>query len=280
MYINGFNSNNQNPLFADKFLNSQPYVPPDMRSPVLCLFLLFASISTAFSQSGIRDSVIRFPFIGISYGVYVPGGDLKDRFGTCSMLSMDLHYKTTKNLVLGFSGGYIFGSDIKEEGLFDLITGSTGQIIGLDGLYADVRTYERGYQVSATIGKIISFNKPNLNSGLLVSGGPGFIQHKIRIEAIGNTVPGLRNDYLKGYDHLTNGFEFREFIGFVSFGNRQLINFYGGFEFIQAFTDNRRDYSFDNPDLEDSNRIDLMYGFKIGWILPLYKKKPAQYYLY
>ncbi len=251
-----------------------------MRSLHICILLFIGTISTAFAQSGIRDSVIRFPFVGFSYGVYIPGGDLEKRFGVSSMLSMDLHYKTTKNLVYGFSGGFIFGSDVKEEGLMEGIKNSSGQIIGLDGLYADVRTFERGYHVSATIGKIFSFKKPNLNSGILISGGPGFIQHKIRIEAIGNTVPGLRNDYLKGYDHLTNGLEFREFIGFVSFGNRQLINFYGGFEFIQAFTDNRRDYSFDDLELDDSNRIDLMYGFKIGWILPLYKKKPAQYYLY
>ncbi len=252
----------------------------DMRSKILTIILFISSLHFSFGQSGIRDSVIRFPLIGISYGVYIPGGDLADRFGTASMLSGDFLYKTKKNLVFGFATGFIFGDRINEKDLFAGISNSDGQIIGLDGLYADVRTFERGYHISATIGKIFSFKKPNPNSGIMVSGGPGFLQHKIRIEAIGNTVPGLRNDYKKGYDHLTNGIQIREFIGFVSFGNRQMVNFYGGFEFIQAFTDNRRDYDFNNPSLKDENRLDLMYGFKVGWVLPLYKKKPAQYYMY
>lgn len=251
-----------------------------MRKILLSIVVLICCFQPTYGQSGVRDSMIRFPFIGISYGLYVPGGDMKDRFGTASMLSGDFLFKTSKNLVYGITAGFIFGSQVDEKGLFDGISTSEGQIIGLDGLYADVRTFERGYHVSATLGKIFTFKKPNPNSGIIVTGGPGFLQHKIRIEAIGNTVPGLRNDYKKGYDHLTNGIQLREFIGFISFGNRQLINFYGGFEFIQGFTANRRDYNFNEPGIKDDNRLDLLYGFKLGWILPLYKKKPAQYYLY
>ena len=36
----------------------------------------------------------------------------------------------------------------------------------------------------------------------------------------------------------------------------------------------------DSPLEKEGNRIDLMYGVKVGWVLPLYKKKPAPYYLY
>ncbi|MBL0342172.1 MAG: hypothetical protein IPP71_15405 [Bacteroidetes bacterium] len=251
-----------------------------MRVLILSIVLLLSSFGFSYSQSGIRDSLIRFPFFGISYGVYVPGGDLKDRFGVASILTTDIHFKTSKNIVYGISAGFIFGNNVETKGLFDGLNTSEGQIIGLDGLYADVRTFERGYHISATIGKIFTFNKPNPNSGIILTGGPGFLQHKIRIEPIGNTVAGLRGDYIKGYDHLTNGWQMREFIGFLSFGNRQLINFYGGFEFIQGFTANRRDYNFNEPDLKDQKRLDLMYGFKLGWVLPLYKKKPAQYYMF
>jgi len=232
------------------------------------------------AQSGVRDSMIRFTFLGVNYGLYQPGGDLADRFGMNSILGGHLLHKTSKNYVFGFSGGYIFGDKVKQEGLLDAISTKTGQVIGLDGLYAEIRIFQRGYHVSASFGKIFTFNKPNPNSGLILLGGPGFIQHKIRIETIGETVPALRDEYLKGYDHLTNGFELHEFIGYVFFSNRQLVNFYGGFEFIQGFTANRRDYNFDSTGEKDNNRIDLMYGVKLGWILPLYKKKPAAYYLY
>ena len=160
------------------------------------------------------------------------------------------------------------------------ISTDAGQIIGLDGLFAEVRVFERGYHISTTFGKIFSFRKPNPNSGIMVTAGPGFIQHKIRIEPIGNTVPQLEDEYLKGYDQLTNGLELRECIGYAYFSNVQLVNFFFGFEFIQGFTENRRDHNFDNPEHTEGKRLDLMYGIKLGWVLPLYKKKPAAYYLY
>lgn len=247
----------------------------------LIIFLFFVVFTrNCFSQSGVQDSSIRIPFIGVSYGLFIPGSDLADRFGNASILGMNALYKTPKNLVFGFSGGFIFGSDVKEDGLLDSISTGSGQIIGLDGLYADVRVFERGYLISATFGKFFTFKSPNPNSGIMVTVSPGFIQHKIRIESIGNTVPQLRHDYKKGYDHLTNGFQLTEFIGYTYFSNRQLVNFYGGFEFIQGFTSNRRDYNFNDTGFKDDKRLDLLYGFKLGWILPLYKKKPAPYYLY
>lgn len=245
---------------------------------IFVVLILLAKVVSG--QSGVRDSSIRFPYIGVSYGYCIPGGDMSKRFGNASVLGLNTHYKTSSNWIFGFSGSFIFGGDVKQDKLFDQISTSNGQIIGLDGLFADVRVFERGYMAGVTVGKLISFKKPNPNSGITITATAGFIQHKIRIEAIGNTVPQLRNEYKKGYDHLTNGFQLTEFIGYTYFSNRQLINFYGGFEFMQGFTSNRRDYNFDNMTGSDKNRLDLLYGFKLGWILPLYKKKPAAFYLY
>jgi hypothetical protein len=245
---------------------------------VAAITLLSSHIAVA--QSGVRDSIIRFPFMNIGFGVYQPGGDLADRFGTGSMLSGEVLYKNKRNFVFGINTGFLFGDNIKEPGLFSDLYTPEGQIIGLDGLYAEIRLFERGYHVGATVGKVFSFKKPNPNSGIMVLVGPGFLQHKIRIEDIGNTVPALRGDYKKGYDRLTNGLRLYQFIGYVYFSNRQLANFYGGFEFIQGFTELRRDYVFDNPDIDRSQRLDLIYGFKLGWTLPLYKKKPKAYYFY
>jgi hypothetical protein len=210
----------------------------------------------------------------------MPEGDMAERFGNNSMAGIDLFRKTKSNFVYGLSGGFLFGNDVTEPGLMSSIVTSEGEIIGIDGLIADVRVYERGYQMSAVVGKIFPVSKLNPNSGIIVMAGPGFMQHKIRIETINNTVPMLDGDYRKGYDRLSNGFELREFIGFVSFGNRQLVNFYGEFEFIQAFTENRRSHNFDNPALNGEKRTDLLFGFKVGWIMPFYKKKPKEFYFY
>lgn len=251
-----------------------------MRRLLLSILLFISVLQSSWAQSGVKDSIIRFPLVGINYGLYLPAGDLDERFGLTSMLNGNVLFKTSKNLLWGVSGGFLFGDEIKEPGLMSSIKNSEGYILGLDGLYADVRTYQRGYYLNAVFGKVFTFKKPNPNSGLMVLGGPGFIQHKIRIESIGNTVPALRGDYIKGYDRLTNGLAFQEFIGYVYFSNRQLINFYAGFEFIQGFTQGRRDFNFDNPADKNDSRIDLLFGFRAGWVLPLYKKKPAAYYFY
>ena len=244
------------------------------------LILVFLGVFKASGQSGVRDSIIRFPMMNVSAGYYTPGGDLADRFGTCTVLGGEVLYKNRKNYLIGASTGFMFGNDIKEPNLLKDLYTQDQQIIGLDGLYAEIRLFERGYHVGPAFGKIFSLKKPNPNSGILVLVSPGFMQHKIRIEDIGNTVPALRGDYKKGYDRLTNGFRLQEFIGFVFFSNRQLVNFYGGFEFIQGFTKLRRDYIFDDPQIDKSQRLDLLYGFKLGWTLPFYKKKPKAFYLY
>ena len=273
----------RNPLFSNlanpfRDIKSSFFMFKNVSIAFLFLFLLTAG--TARAQSGIKDSSIQFTFIGLNLGAYAPGGDLADRFGNHAMAGLDLIRKTKSGYLFGLSGGFIFGNQVNEPNLMSSITTSDGYVIGADGFLADVRVYQRGYQFSLALGKIFPVSRLNPNSGIMLMAGPGFMQHKIRIEAIGNTAPQLNEDYRKGYDRLSNGFELREFIGFVSFGNRQLVNFYAGIELIQAFTENRRSHNFDDPRLNGEKRTDLMYGFKVGWILPFYKKKPKEYYFY
>jgi hypothetical protein len=232
------------------------------------------------AQSSIRDSAIAMHVVGMGYTFQLPGGDMADRFGWNSMLGLSYTYKFKSNLCLSANGGFLFGSNLREDGILDGLKNEDGLILGDDGKFADVRLYERGYHVSLTVGKIFSWNKPNPNAGLFAAAGPGFLQHKIRIETIGNTVPQLNEAYRKGYDRLTNGVGLHEIVGYHYFGNRYLINFYVGFEFIQSFTKNRRDVNFDTMSKDDKARVDLLYGVRAGWMLPLYRRAPHKYYFY
>lgn len=240
--------------------------------------LLLSSSKKTLAQSNIRDSAIALHIASIYYELQMPGGDLKDRFGGSSMVGASYSYKFKNNLMLSLNGGFLFGNTVKEDSLFRNISNEDGNVIGNDGRYADIRLYERGYHVSLTFGKLFSFKKPNPNSGILLSAGPGFMQHKIRIETIGNTVPQLDKEYRKGYDRLSNGIEMYESITYYYFGNRYLVNFYLGVDFIQGFTQNRRLYNFDNMNEDKTKRIDLLFGIKAGWMLPIYKKAPNKYY--
>ena len=129
-----------------------------------------------------------------------------------------------------------------------------------------------------TVGKIIPLSKKNLHSGLKVTVSGGFMEHWIKIADVREATPQVRGEYLKGYDRLANGFMLKEFFGYVYFDKRKLINFYVGVEAIQGFTQGRRDLNFDTQRAGTEKRLDLLFGLKGGWILPIYKRMGKKYF--
>jgi hypothetical protein len=245
---------------------------------ILLIFLAFSL--SARSQVNLKDSSIAMPLLGFNYSFFIPGGDLSNRFGNSSAIGGTFLYKTRSNFVFGADWNYIFGTKVKESGLFVNITSNTGSIIDKSGLPAEIRLYQRGYLSSLKFGKILNFLSPNPNSGIIVMVSAGYLQHKIRIEDVNNTVPQVDGDYAKGYDRLTSGFCISQFAGFVYLSNNRLINFFAGFEAVEGYTMSRRSYDFDKMKRDTQKRKDILYGIKAGWILPLYKKAPKQFYYY
>lgn len=232
------------------------------------------------AQVSVKDSAISMVMIRPSYGIQVPGGDLASRFGVNQTIGMAVTYKNKSGWMFTAEGDFFFGNKITEANLFSQLTTSEGTIIGVDGYYGDIRVFERGYYVTLGVGRLFNVLKPNPNCGFIVEGSVGFMQHKIKIQDKKNSVPALQGDYVKGYDHLTNGLAVREFVGYLYVGNRRLVNFYGGIECVQGFTQNRRDYNFNDMGADKSNRLDLLFGVRVGWIIPLFKEAADEFYLY
>ncbi|MCC6384272.1 MAG: hypothetical protein LC117_03560 [Bacteroidia bacterium] len=248
------------------------------RTYITLLFLAFTGLSDA--QVSIRDSSITMHIVGIGYSVQLPAGDLADRFGWNSMLEGIYYHKLKTGYLVGLNGAFLFGNQVKENQMLKALQGEGGGILDNDGKFTDIRFFERGFHIAIAAGKLFTWGKPNANSGLMITAGPGLLQHKIRIETIGNNIPQLNKEYKKGYDRLTNGISLHETIGYYYFGNKHLVNFYLGFEFIQAFTENRRDYNYDEMKRDDSKRVDLLFGLRTGWMLPIYKRAPQKFYFY
>ena len=244
---------------------------------VVIILVLFFGFRAVYSQSMI-DSAITIPYIGISYGFHGPQGDLKDRFGTISTIGGQFGLKLKSNIYMAFKMDYAFGNKVKEEGMLDNIRTSEGGIIEVGGQLTDPILDMQGYTIALMGGYLMPFLKANPNSGFLVSIGPSFFQHKIEIDYRDAQISQLEGDYEKGYDRLTSGFGLNEFIGYIYFSRRKLINFYAGFEFMQTWSKSKRGFNYDTMESDDKTRKDNLAGFRFGWVLTLYRRAPEQYY--
>lgn len=214
--------------------------------------------------------------VKLSYAAHMPGGDLETRFGNNFSFGAGADLITAKgNWLFGFDYAYLFGGNVKEDALASLRT-PEGAIIGNNRGYADITLRERGFYAGAHIGKLIGIGLPNPRSGIRVTVGAGLLQHKIRIQDDpASRVPQLDENYKKGYDRLSNGLAFTEFIGYQVMSMDKRVNFYAGFEFTQGFTLSRRDFNFDTRAKDETERTDLLFGIRVGWIIPIYFGREA-----
>lgn len=212
----------------------------------------------------------------MEYGYQLPGGDLQDRFGTSTSLGGKLELLLKNNWAFSVDGYFSFGRIVKEDPLTPL-RDSDNVLIGTNFSQASILLRQRGFYLGASVGRLFSISKKNKRSGIKIELGVGLLQHKIRIQDDPESfVPILSGDYKKGYDRLTNGLALRQFIGYQYHSRNRLINCYAGFEFTEAFTQNRRSYNFDTMAADETKRLDILTGFKIGWILPFYIGETAE----
>lgn len=252
-----------------------------MKKGVVLLLLIAITCLYAQAQNPQKDSVVNIISIGIAGGIDFPGADLKDRYGVSNSVGGSFIYKTDKNWILMAEGDYLFGRDVKiYDDVFENIATEDGYVIDEGGIYTDMAVLESGLTANVAFGKLIPLFGPNENSGIVITVGAGYIFHKIRIEQTENSAPQLTDEYVKGYDRLTEGFNISEFIGYHYYGNNNISNFYLGFEFHQAFTSPSRVYNFDQMEYTSGETFDLLSGFKFGWIIPLGKQTGRNIYYY
>ncbi len=246
------------------------------------LFIVILFINNTFTlkaQISLKDSSAFAGLISASYSFQFSGGDMADRYGNNSTIGASFSIKTKSNWIFGVDFNYMFGNNVKiYDQIIRNIATSDGNVISQEGTFADVKMFERGFSTSFKFGKIIPIFNSNPNSGLLILGSAGYLQHGIRIEVANNNTPQLMDDYARGYDRLSNGLAVSEFVGYMYLSDRRLTNFYAGIEFTQGWTKSMRDYNFDTMQKDDKRYFDSLFGIKIGWIFPLYRRSPEKFY--
>lgn len=245
-----------------------------MRIGFILVFL--GAVSVAFAQINTAQNKGTALLLHIGLGAQTPGGDLANRFGENMNVGGALELLTEqKNWIVGLGGYYLFGTDVKEN-VLQKLQNAEGFIIGNSGELADVQLRERGFYLGAHLGKLFTLSNKNVRSGIRATVGAGLLQHKIRIQDDPLVAtPQLSDEKKKGYDRLSNGLAFHEFIGYQLLSTNKRVNFIIGFDFTQGLTQNRRDFNFDTREKDTKQRLDLLWGLRATWILPFYVGKGA-----
>ncbi len=219
--------------------------------------------------------------VNAAYSLQLPQGDMQDRFGQNLAAGLGVDYITAKsNIILGVHGDFLFGANVKEDVIASL-RNDEGNIIANDKGITDIVLRQRGLHLNAHVGKIFALSKRNKRSGIRFTVGAGLLQHKVRIQDEPQRfVPQLSQEYKKGYDRLSNGLALSQFLGYQWISLDGRMNLHLGVEVIEAFTKSRRSFNFDTMMPDDTQRFDMLLGFKLNYSLPFYLSKSADDIIY
>ncbi|GAB4379685.1 MAG: hypothetical protein Kow0075_10510 [Salibacteraceae bacterium] len=231
------------------------------------------------AQRNVRDS-LQFQAIGVHLGTSLPLADLGKRFGFGGHVGGALYFKTKNNITIEASYSYHYSNRVKEDTILDPLMTDQGFIIDRDGYPADVYFLQSMHSVSMRLGKVFPVIGPNVNSGLNISLGAGYLQHKIQINHDRSDVPQLQNGYTAGYDRLTSGMLFDQSIGYQHFSSYRYINYYIGMTLTEAITRNRRGINYDTGRADNRTRLDMLFALTFRWYFPFYKRQPRDFYFY
>ncbi|MBA3829597.1 MAG: hypothetical protein H0X33_11720 [Taibaiella sp.] len=213
---------------------------------------------------------------GVNGALLTSGADMAKRFGYGYTVGPMVEYKTAKNWIFGVKFDFLFGNQVKEDSLMTNIADKNGNMIGADGVRTRPVVVERGYMVGLEAGKLLSISRNNKDKGILLLTSVGFIQHKILIIDKNKTIPAIRGDYAKGYDRLTNGLFVEQYAGYMHLSKNSLLNFHIGLDLLAGFTQGRRSYLYDVMRPDNKQRVDLLFGVRGGWYIPVFKRKSEE----
>lgn len=220
--------------------------------------------------------------IDFNYSAHYCAGSFSLNYPYAFGLGSRIQLITRSNIMLGISGNYIFNDEVSSD-LVANLREEEGYIIDRFGELSNVEQGLRGYSLFGTAAYLVPVLKSNKRSGIECRVSVGYIRHWARIEVRGGEIFSLKDDYLKGYDQLHDGIALQQYVGYRHLDPNKLINLFAGFEFNQGFTTNRRGYNYQFKQSDTANKVDLMFGFKIGLTLPFYiysalTEKTIKYY--
>lgn len=240
------------------------FCPMNYRLLILFTLINFTLLNSIKSQ---KSNNIALNF---TYGMDLPGADMADRFGLDYNAALDLDYNLTNGYFLGIHGHYILGPLVKED-VISNIRSSDGNLISQQQLQSIITLKQRAFLYGIHAGKFINLSKKDAKHGFRLRVGSSIMSHYIIFNDESAATNQLLGDYGKGYDRLTRGITIEEFIGYQYISADERMNFYAGFSLVQGFTQNKRPVDFDTRMRNDEQRLDMLNGFRAGFVIKLFE---------
>ena len=189
--------------------------------------------------------------------------------------------ESKKNWIYGFKGNFLWGAKVTDNSVLSNMTTSDGLLTVIDneGRLTDIHLGQRGSSSFLLGGRMINKLAPNKNSGIIVYGGFGMLQHKISIK-FKDDIASLTDEYKKGYDRFSMGYALNGFVGYLFMSKNRLVNFFGGFDYTHGWTKSLRKYNYDTQENDTKTNTNILYGIRLGWILRLNKRQSQEFYYY
>ena len=263
--------------------------------PLLFCFVLTVHV-LAQQPKDIMKEPIPVAMFQATYAFHIPGLDTKDLYGISHDVGGGFAYKTESGWLFAVNGNYIYGPKVKGDRLEifgEGITNDAGEIIGSGGNYVLLELNQRGFHLQGEVGKMFPFG-PNPNSGFFVQGGLGYLRNRIRIDyqqSLLNTPLPVDKDYRFGYDRMRGGPAAHLEAGYLLLNDTRLLNLSIALEVTYARTRDLREYDFrvftnsetglmEPVGYTDPNKRynDFYYGIRVTWSIPMYERKPQDFY--
>jgi hypothetical protein len=251
---------------------------------IATLIIFIVIMQSALAQKMIipqgveSNRMVNFVF---TYTFFEPYSDLGKRFNQINQVGFGVQYKTSTNWLALAEASYQFGPQPNEPALMRSMANGSGYVSNASGFPAEITLGQRGLMMHGKVGRFFPLLPNNKNSGIIVMAGAGYYMHKIHIGLKRNDIPPLLDDLIRGYDMMSGGICFNQFIGYQHHSKNKYYNFFAGIELMQAITRSYRGFNYATMQEDKNLRNDNAIGLRFGWMIPIYlTKSGSEEYMY
>jgi hypothetical protein len=247
----------------------------------------------ARAQVNVRDSTVRFWQAALVGQGFQPMGHWSARYPFLGCIGVEAGYKFRSGVSLATGAGYLLSESARYPELLNQLAltrsftdaqGNTQTFQGIidgNGELTNLGIAMQGIMVPLRIGYTINalrFGGSNPNCGVLVQASGLWTRHWLRFQVQSDKLPMLTGDYARGYDRLTEGLGGSLALGYRHYGNSRGFNISVLAEAGLLTSRNLRRFDYATRTADTAPHLDAFVGFRIEWILPLYKTLSSTYY--